>query len=283
MPSSSKLPGVVYPRIVPCPAGMPEGWDAIEKAYGEASAYYGKTYVRFTSKDGRHKHVISPKACIERHCQDTGEEFGAVFALYEETQRERKQAEAELRDREREGTGKLKGEAREAAIDAFRAEYGELEGKVVFCFKGWTTRWVFRHGCGQTMVTYIDTEKNEWKLLKDVEMYLWSMIMQGKGDHIPNMIEEAKLMADAARFAEGGRGARESGRTSEIEGYKANAGVKVSADGEAFSRPIKRVKTEVSGGAVETDMRAVHRQPPVLDFPSSSAASASKFPTKPGG
>lgn len=258
--STNKIPGVEYPREVPCPAGMPEGWFGVEKAYGEASAYYGKTYVRFSSRNGKHKFVISPKASIEKHCQDTGEDFHELLEHYDQAQRDRKQAEAEARTKEKEEKGIVKGAARETAIESFRAEHGELVGNIVYCFKGWKTRWLYQPNCGQVMITYTDTEGQEWKLLKDLECYLWTKMQQGRSEEIGQMIADAKLIADPARFGEGSRSARATQGTVEIEGGLLDEAEMKTGSREEFGVAKKQKVEHTTKGPLDPDMKAAYKR-----------------------
>ena len=65
LPTESVAASVKYPREVPVEEGVPAGWKAIERIYGPRSQSCGKTYVRYFSLDGKHKHVVSAKKVIE--------------------------------------------------------------------------------------------------------------------------------------------------------------------------------------------------------------------------
>ena len=54
------------------PEGLPAGWKGIEQAYGPTSKSAGKTYVRYSSLDGRHRSLLGPKQIVQAHCADLG-------------------------------------------------------------------------------------------------------------------------------------------------------------------------------------------------------------------
>lgn len=199
-------PDVTYPREVPVEPGMPPGWKAIEKQYGPGSKVAGKTYVRWQTLDGKIKNICSPRLAIEAHCKRTGEDVVAVLAEYTRVKEARQSVEAE----KRKAQGNFDGEARDALISKFHKRFGELSGPQVFCFPGWITRWHFLQNCNQVAVEYIDPEGTSFKLLKQLECAFQFKIENGTGDHLPQMIEEAKLRADLAEFAKGSKTAREN-------------------------------------------------------------------------
>ena len=43
---------------------------SVEQAYSETSKYWGSTYVRYSSLDGKHKHIASPKGVFAVHCEE---------------------------------------------------------------------------------------------------------------------------------------------------------------------------------------------------------------------
>jgi len=258
---SKKQPGVEYPRDFPLPDCMPAGWLASEMCYSEASAYFGKTYVRYRSADGKHKHIGNAKQAIILHARDNGLDENAMVEAYQSEVAEKKAMEAALRQEQQQDRGQLKGAAREAAIASFREEHGNLAGPIVFQFPGWITRWDFLPDCEQVRVTYKDTDGKEWMLLKDIECDLWHKIQTGSGEHLPSMIEEAKEKADRKKFAVGSATARETRGTCMIEGGKAGSEVK-SGDRSDFikeekMRPEKIARIEEPVDKVK--MRAVHK------------------------
>lgn len=191
---------------------MPEGWKGIEHTYSNTSKYAGQVYVRYSSLDGKHKHVGSARKVIEIHCQEHGLDFDDMFEQYKMILQEKKKREAAAR-------GKqiiVKGEQREMAVERFRDRFGELKGPIVYCFEGWTTRWTYQPNCQQVFVTYTDLEGNEWKLLKDLECYFQTKIDENQGEGIAELIEAAKLKADPVQFSEGSRMARASQSTYEV-------------------------------------------------------------------
>jgi len=224
---------VVYPRDVPVEKGMPSGWKGVEKQYGPTSKYAGNTYIRWYSLDGRHRHVQTVKEVIRLDCKSKGLDPDEHIRAFEA----KKKQEAEERKAERESMGKLRGDAREEAVNKFRAQFGPLSGPVVFAFAGWTTRWHYQPNCDQVMVEYIDLEGNSWKLLKDLECYFQKQIDMGNGDHITKIIEEGQSRVDLhEKFPEGPRTARESGGLYEITPSKGESTVRSQAERAEITR-----------------------------------------------
>jgi len=214
--TTQPIAGVTYPRDVQVLAGMPEGWYGRETQYSATSKTAGMVYVRYYSKDGRHRHVCSPKQVIELHYKGLGEDPSPYVAAYQQIMRDKaaaKKAESEAR-------GKLKGQNREEAIERFRAKFGELKGPLVFNFPGWITRWHYQPKCDQVMVEYLDTEGNSWKLLKDLECAFQVKIDNGEEAAIQEMLDQASiaLSADPDRFGSGSKGARQVGGVFEMRG-----------------------------------------------------------------
>lgn len=206
--------GVTYPREVAVKTGMPDGWHGIERQYGPNSKTAGQVYCRYYSNDGRHNHFCSPKQVINTHCEDTGEDPVEMLASYNRLTKGAK-------DNEKSKRAEVKGsktENREEAVNRFRDTFGKLEGPIVFMLPGWITRWHHQPACNQVMVEYLDTDGNSWKLLKDLECSFQFKIDNGQGDGIPEMIKQAKALADPAKFAEGAKTARSTGGTAEMRG-----------------------------------------------------------------
>ena len=177
--------GAVYPRVVESPFGLPGGWKAIERAYGNTSKSAGLTYIRFDGPDGRHKAVGNIQGAIKHEAKDRGLDP-------EEALQKHKAALVELaaqRAREAEERGILKGEKRVQAIGAFREVHGPLNGATIRCLPGWRVESKLLEGSGQISARYYDPEGNMYELVKDIEC-LFGMKMQ-RGDKIPD-IEEAR-------------------------------------------------------------------------------------------
>jgi len=192
--------------------GMPEGWKGIERLYGPNSKYAGRVYTRWSSLDGKHKHVCTPKQVITIDCQAKGLDPAAAIENYNRIQKEKEEAKR----REREAKGKLAGEAREKAIQRFHESFGPLTGPLVYCFKGWTTRWHYQPNCDQVMIEYIDVDGGSWKLLKDLECALQIRIENGEEKAVREMIEDARPRMNPTEFARGSRTARETQGVFEI-------------------------------------------------------------------
>ena len=62
--------------------GLPEGWEAVEKVYA-SGIYAGQTYLRFQSKDGRHKNVGSAKKVVNLDAEERDIDPAEAFAAYE--------------------------------------------------------------------------------------------------------------------------------------------------------------------------------------------------------
>jgi len=202
------LEGISYPREVPMPDGLPEGWIAVESAYSEKSCHYGKTYVRFRSMDGKHRHILGPKQVVELHCKDHGMDFTTVYAEYEKVKKEKidkRKAEAETR-------GKMAEERREAMIALFQKNFGEIDGPTVFAFPGWKCRWDFLPESKQCPKTFIAPDGVEFKLVKDV-MAKYGAVIEKEGNvpaDIAKMVRAGKTNTKAHDlFINGTRKAQE--------------------------------------------------------------------------
>lgn len=215
-PKVRTINGVDYPRVVPCPDGFPPGWKGVEQSYSETSKSWGKTYVRYSSLDGKHKHVSTPRGVIKAHCEDHGLDFDIEYAKYEKAEKEK----AEAKEREREARGLAKGQKREDMIAISRNHFGELNGETVFGFPGWRCRWDFLPDSQQTPKTFTDPEGREFKLLKDLECMLGTVISEAGGS-VPSemaaMIEAGKNNVEAhALFHTGSARARETEGSVEL-------------------------------------------------------------------
>jgi len=99
---------------------------------------------------------------------------------------------------QRKETAKLKrqaeAEAREVRIDVFRKSFGRLSKYIVYGFPDWKTRLLYRDTCKQMEVSYIaPSGKQILTTLPDLENHFQTMIEQGTGDHLKQMIEQSKV------------------------------------------------------------------------------------------
>mmetsp|Transcript_108505 Transcript_108505/g.203707 ORF Transcript_108505/g.203707 Transcript_108505/m.203707 type:complete len:421 (+) Transcript_108505:42-1304(+) len=206
--------GITYPREVPVPDGLPEGWKAVEQAYGPNSKAAGMTYVRYTSLDGKHKNLLGPKQVVQAHCEQLGIPWEPEYAKYQDAFNARKEREAHERAKERAARGQLDGEKREEAIALSRERFGELTGPIVLGFPGWKCRWDFLPDSEQTPKTFLAPDGREWKLLKDLECMLGSKLEGGSTaeiEEITAMVEAGKKNTDAHDlFSMGSTRARET-------------------------------------------------------------------------
>lgn len=102
------------------PAGLPEGWKAVEQACGEKSKTPGVLYVRYKRVDGTCK-VTGPKQVVQAHCDALGIPWEPEYAKYEAAQRECKEAKR----KEKEAAEKCEGEKREEMAAVSREHLGD--------------------------------------------------------------------------------------------------------------------------------------------------------------
>lgn len=88
----------VWPRDLPLEPGLPDGWRQVEKRF-EKGAQAGRTYVRWFSDDGRHSNIPSAPQVIRLHCQDTGQDIGAMLANFRQVRYTDQQRTARRADR----------------------------------------------------------------------------------------------------------------------------------------------------------------------------------------
>eukprot|EP00930_Biecheleria_cincta_P036063 TRINITY_DN24763_c0_g1_i1.p1 TRINITY_DN24763_c0_g1~~TRINITY_DN24763_c0_g1_i1.p1 ORF type:complete len:541 (+),score=85.75 TRINITY_DN24763_c0_g1_i1:145-1767(+) len=227
--------GIKYPREVAMPAGMPDGWIAVEQAYGPGSKKAGTTYVRYRSADGRHRQVMGPKQVVQLHCQDNGiEDWESVYAKYTQALKARQDKDAEERAKEREARGQFEGEQRERMIAVSREHFGELSGAIVFGFPGWKCRWDFLPDSQQTPKTFTDPDGREWKLLKDLECKFGSMIESAGGkvpEDLARMIQAGKDNKVAHTwFSSGSQKAKECEGAVELDAATAEAKIETKEE-----------------------------------------------------
>jgi len=192
LPISSSLvePGVVYPREVAPPIGLPPGWKAIERAYGPGSKSAGKTYTRYDGPNGVPKTLSSVKLAIERDCEARGLDLAEALVAYEKALEEDK----ERKQQEREASGHLVGEKREEAISAFHAKYGTLDGCTVAMLPGWKGKVGYSEGSGQTHVIYISPDLRSFGTIRQIEAFFGARVLAGEE---LSLVGEARAAAKA--------------------------------------------------------------------------------------
>lgn len=223
-------PGAKYPRVIDPPFGLPPGWKSIERAYGATSKSAGQTYIRFDGPDGRHKTVGSIKLAVQKDAQDKGLDPDKALQELIEAQ----EAEKLRKAKEREETGHLKGERREQAVQAFRDKYGSLNGATVGNLPGWRGESKFLEKCGQICARYYDPQGTSFPLLKDIEAKFGKMMLDGKGDEVPdidlarsmvvtdengkvvNSARSENIVTDFANAGETGRGKKRKRKRSTV-------------------------------------------------------------------
>lgn len=179
-------------REVPVGPGLPEGWKAIEKTYGPESKYAGKTYLRYYSLDGKHKHITNGNKVITVHYESLGQDPKPHLEEYRRLQNEKQEANRVEQAAQKE----KKGEERKELMPRFRAEFGALKGTDVFHFPGWRTKWQFQPKCNQVMITYVDPRGKGWKLLQELECEFQKEIDKGHGKELSEMIRTAQAKGD---------------------------------------------------------------------------------------
>mmetsp|Transcript_57854 Transcript_57854/g.176221 ORF Transcript_57854/g.176221 Transcript_57854/m.176221 type:complete len:406 (-) Transcript_57854:86-1303(-) len=166
--------GVTYPREVPRPDGLPEGWTAIEYAY-KTGKCVGKTYIRFNSPTKK-DNIGSVKLAIRQHAINLGKSWDEATEEAEEWQRQ----QAAKKQEEREACGYVSPEMRDEAITAFRVKYGALDGATTAKLTGWQALSLFRETCGQTQVIYVNPQGKRFGTVKDVEASLGVRVLRGE-------------------------------------------------------------------------------------------------------
>jgi hypothetical protein len=167
--------GVQYPRQVPPPFGLPEGWKAIERAYGAQAKTAGQTYIRYASPDGKHKTVGSVKQAIIKDSEDRGLDPDEEVSKWENAVNDEKEAKQKARDE----AGFMEGQALEDAIECFRAAHGSLTGAVVCNLPGWRGESKMLENCGQNVAMYYSPAGWKYPLLKNIEAHFGRRIQLG--------------------------------------------------------------------------------------------------------
>jgi len=137
-----------YPRQIPNPDLLPEGWKTIEYMY-KTGNYVGKTYTRFQSIDGRFKHILSVKAAVKVVAEANGEDVEKVLEEFDRKKKDLQMLEKMGNEAKRKEAGIVKGQEREDAIEEFRKRFGDLTGGMVASFPGWTSHAKLLENCGQ--------------------------------------------------------------------------------------------------------------------------------------
>mmetsp|Transcript_115539 Transcript_115539/g.204186 ORF Transcript_115539/g.204186 Transcript_115539/m.204186 type:complete len:862 (+) Transcript_115539:61-2646(+) len=71
-----------YPREIPLPPGLPEGWKCFEYKF-KTGMSAGKSYFRFTSPEGK-PGFLSGTAVLKHHCETHGEDLEAALKVWEQ-------------------------------------------------------------------------------------------------------------------------------------------------------------------------------------------------------
>mmetsp|Transcript_61140 Transcript_61140/g.162437 ORF Transcript_61140/g.162437 Transcript_61140/m.162437 type:complete len:320 (-) Transcript_61140:107-1066(-) len=168
-----------YPRQIPNPDLLPEGWKTIEYMY-KTGNYVGKTYTRFQSIDGRFKHILSVKAAVKTVAEANGEDVEKVLEEFDRKKKDMQMLEKMGNEAKRKEAGIVKGQDREDAIEEFRSRFGDLTGGMVASFPGWTSHAKLLENCGQVSMTYFDETGKSWKLIKDIQAYFGLRLKKGE-------------------------------------------------------------------------------------------------------
>lgn len=180
--------GVIYPRVVESPFGLPEGWKAIEKAYGANSKSAGGTYVRYESPQGGPPEG-SIGAAIKKHATDNGLNPDEALKAYKKILQE-KEAQ-KLREKEE------RAQFRESRIQRFQDKYGPLNGATICCIPGWRGESKFLEVSGQISTRYYDPEGVAWSLVKDIEAMFGERME--RGETIPD-VDAARASVELDEF-----------------------------------------------------------------------------------
>eukprot|EP00930_Biecheleria_cincta_P054418 TRINITY_DN4052_c0_g1_i1.p1 TRINITY_DN4052_c0_g1~~TRINITY_DN4052_c0_g1_i1.p1 ORF type:complete len:731 (+),score=110.09 TRINITY_DN4052_c0_g1_i1:96-2288(+) len=247
MPAKQRvINGITYPRDVAAPEGFPPGWKGVEQVFGENSKLAGKTYVRWSSENGKHRAIPNTTKVWQLHCQDHGLDFDTEYAKYERFLQEK----AEERAREQEMRGTVpKGPKRDEYIALSQKHFGELTGPICFALPGWSCRWDLLPDSQQTPKTMKDPDGREYKLVVDIECKFGASITRAGGvvpDELAAAVEAAKNNFEAhALFSTGATRARESGGAIELSAFSSEVRVETAEERQQFrnSRGLKRRKT----------------------------------------
>lgn len=172
--------GVTYPRDldVSLYEGLPEGWRAVESCYLSGTCL-GQTYVRFKGPVAGTSSICTVKAAIRKDAIVVKGLSEAEASRLTEEYETREKEKMEKKRKEREEQGLLEGAAREEAVNAFRAQYGPLDGATVSKIPGWTATSIFREACQQTAVTYYSPEGRAYNTVKGVECLFGVRVLKG--------------------------------------------------------------------------------------------------------
>lgn len=197
--------GVKYPREVPGPFGLPAGWKAIERKFGDTSKCAGQTYIRYAKPDGKGT-FGSVKAAIKEDALDRGADPDQAVQDWEVAV----QQEKDEKQREREENGFAEGKKLEDAIECFRAKYGQLNGATVNEIPGWRGESKIQES-GQIGAMYYGPHGWRYPLLKNIEAYFGMRMLAGL--EVPD-IEAAR---NAVQLDENGKPINKARRDNIVE------------------------------------------------------------------
>jgi len=177
-------PGVKYPRQIPAPEGLPEGWTAFEYSY-KSGIYLGRTFVRFNSQHKKDlctsiKQAVAKDAMYGGASKEEADEIAAEWL----------RARDEKVRQQKEEKGYVSKEVREEAIKLFHETFGSLDGPTTAKLPGWKAVSVYRETCNQTAVTYYNPEGKPFGTVKDVEAFLGVRLK--KGEDLTDFIAAAR-------------------------------------------------------------------------------------------
>jgi len=160
--------------------------------------------------------------------------------------------------------GALSGEMKEAGVEAFRSQYGALEGAALSKLKGWRAESVYRETCNQTAVTYYNPEGRSFTTVKAAEAHLGNLILNGMA--IPDIEEARRSLVRGTNGKVINEARVEIGVTKAVDGT-----LKVSAKRARFADPdaYEEHKTFTVLLANGTDIGNILRQ---QDMPAKEAS-----------
>lgn len=175
---------VTYPREVPAPQGLPHGWKCMEYVY-QSGGSAGKTYLRFTSPDGR-KGILSVKAAIIMDAEIRGLSSEVALKVYDNIKEKSKE---QKRNIDSESLWEQEGR-KDVAHKVFLAKHEPLDGPTCSRLPGWT---VERKPVpsGQVKVTYVDPQGKRYHTVKAVEINFGLCLLDGH-NLVSAEVEEAR-------------------------------------------------------------------------------------------
>lgn len=184
-------------REVPAPEGLPTGWKSFEKKYLSGDKA-GTAYLRFCGgPDLKHKNVNSIRLAIRKDAEDRGADPEQKVAEYDRLRQEKDAA----RPQRVEG-GKVAGEKREEAVNAFRERFGALDGPMAAALPGWSWNFNFKDYINKTVPQFTSTDGRTFYVYKDIECFLGCRLKEGEegAAEVAEMVAVAKKKADPAQF-----------------------------------------------------------------------------------